>query len=152
MNQNGGVTASGNSAVESRTSNAEQFENPFEQWGVSLEMNQAVGDGEFVWIAAYRDFIAHSLQHSDFVDVAAWKVGTSYDEIKTYTHEVRYQAESARFDWMIGAYFSEEEIEERTNLELGADFGNYIGATLGVLSGGALSFPAMFNLPQRRQL
>ncbi len=133
---NGGVAKFGGNAQRQRRSNAEQFENPFDQWGISVEVNYAIGDAmDLIYIGSYRDFEAESVQHSDFVSLDVFEVpgqtgfGT-YDEIVSWTHELRLQGDYGDWlEWMVGFYYADEEIEELGSLELGADYARYINVS-----------------------
>ncbi len=135
---NGGVVHSGKGAFDGRDSNAEQFENPFEQWGLSVEVNWDVTDTiTATYIGAYRDFEAESVQHSDFVGLDVFSVRAAaaggfdtFDAIETMTHEFRLAGESERVSWMVGAYYSDEEIIEHQGLGLGADYTRNMDAQL----------------------
>jgi len=140
----GGAPVSGPDALDNLTSNGEQFQNPFEQKGVSATLNWDLGAAEMTYIGAYRSFYAESIQHSDFVGLDVFAVGDntapfaqstvqpSHDDIKTTTHELRFQglALNDRLDWLVGAYYSKEEIEERVLMTLGGDYGRYVTALL----------------------
>ncbi len=131
----GGVTRSGRSAVRNRRSNAEQFENPFEQWGVSLELNWDLDFAKLTYLPTYREFRADSVQNSDFVSLDVFSVPgdtgfDAFDDIQTFTQEIRLQGTFAdRVDWMVGFYYSEEDIREFQSLQLGSDYSAYISAT-----------------------
>jgi len=132
---NGGVAASGESAFDDRVSNAEQFENPFEQWGLSAELNWMMGGVSGTYIGSYRDFKADSVQF-DFVGIDVYSVRPeetqgweTFDDIKTWTHELRFAGQWGRLDWLVGAYFSDEEIVEQQGLGLGEDYSENISAT-----------------------
>ena len=127
----GGVLTSGlKDAVEDRDSNGSQFENPFEQKGISAELNVDLTDTmRLTYIGAWRDFRADSVQDSDFVGLDVFSVRAAaaggfdtYDDIRTITHELRIDGSAGPLDWMIGAYYSDEEIEEHQGLGLGTDF------------------------------
>ncbi len=126
----GGVQVSGGSALRGRDSNAEQFENPNDQWGVSVELNWDINDAAtLTYIGAYRDFEADSVQHSDFVNLDVFSVQPSaagglstFDAIETVTHELRLAGETEWVSWLVGAYYSDEEIVENQGLGLGADY------------------------------
>nr|WP_321440067.1 TonB-dependent receptor [uncultured Hyphomonas sp.] len=141
---NGGVSASGPSALKNRRSNGEQFQNPFQQEGISAQLDWDLGFADFVYIGSYRDFHAESVQHSEFVSLDVYAVGDrsapfagpsvkpSYDDIKTTTHELRLQGQAlqGQLDWLVGAYYSDEDIEERSVMTLGGDYGRYVSALL----------------------
>ena len=158
----GGVLESGFRAQKKGITNGEQFQNPFEQSGISATLEWDLGPADMTYIGAYRSFKAESVQHSDFVGLDVFQVGDnstpfaspdvqpSYDDIKTTTHELRFQglAFDGRLDWLLGAYYSEEEIEERALMTLGGDYGRYVSA-LFVPSLGAATVATGFggNIP-----
>lgn len=135
----GGVSASGDSAFESRTSNSEQFDNPFSQYGLSAELVWSIGESELTYIPAYRDFESVSVQQSDFVNLDVFSTRTEGNN-ESSSHELRLQgaAFDDRVDWMIGAYYSEEEISSRQRVEAGQDYQRYAGSLL--LAGGVRAF------------
>ncbi|MFU8813817.1 MAG: TonB-dependent receptor [Pseudomonadales bacterium] len=125
----GGAPASGRSALNNRRSNAQQFENPFEQWGISAELNYDFDAFELTYIGSYRYFDAQSVQHSDFIGLDLFSVRPeaangqkTFDEIETTTHELRFAGENGRLQWMVGGFFMWEDIVEGQGLGLGADF------------------------------
>lgn len=126
----GGVQVSGRSAFNGLNSNAEQFENPFDQWGLSVELNWELNDlMTLTYIGAFRDFEASSVQQSDFVNIDVFSVQRSaaagfetFDTIETMTHEIRLAGETERLSWLVGAYYSDEEIIEHQGLGLGVDY------------------------------
>ncbi len=134
----GGVQVSGDSAFDGRNSNAEQFDNPFEQEGISFELNWDVTDSmTFTYIGAYRDFEAQSIQQSDFVNLDVFSVQPSaaggfesFDEIDIMTHEFRLTGDTDRLSWMVGAFYSDESIVEQGGLGLGTDFTRNMDAML----------------------
>ncbi|MCC5871688.1 MAG: TonB-dependent receptor [Gammaproteobacteria bacterium] len=133
----GGAPNSGRSAFNNRDSNADQFENPFEQWGVSAELNWALNDMDITYIGSYRYFDASSVQFSDFVGTDVFSVRPeasggqkTFDEIETTTHEIRFSGDSDRLQWMVGGFFMWEDIVEEQGLGLGRDFSANTSANL----------------------
>ena len=134
---NGGVARSDSDAFDNRKSNAQtQWENPVENWGISAELNWDLDIGTLTYLGAYRDFYASTVQDNDFSGLDAISVpkeingfGT-YDEITTTTHELRLQGETGRLNWLVGAYYMDEEIEETLTLGFGEDYGQFISATI----------------------
>ncbi|MEM9623187.1 MAG: TonB-dependent receptor, partial [Pseudomonadota bacterium] len=135
---NGGVQALGDSAFRGLDSNAEQFENPNDQWGASVEVNWDINDAmTLTYIGAYREFDAQSVQHSDFVSLDIFSVQPSaagglrtFDAIETVTHEIRLAGETDWVSWMVGGYYSDEQITENQGLGLGADYSANVDAQL----------------------
>jgi outer membrane receptor protein involved in Fe transport len=130
---NGGVVASGDRAVDKRQTNSEQFENPFEQYGASLEWNWDLDLGTLTYIGSYRNFEASSTQFTDFNSLDAIRVPGSngfgnFDKIETISHELRMQGVAGRLDWLVGGYYATEDIDALGTLELGTDYGQYISS------------------------
>jgi outer membrane receptor protein involved in Fe transport len=134
----GGAPASGDDAFKDRISNAELFENPFEQGGFSAEFNYDINETTtLTYIGAYRDFKARTVQYSDFVSMDVFSVRPevadgweSFDDIESMTHELRVAGASDRFSWMVGFYYSDEKIVEQGGLGLGEDYTQNMDAVL----------------------
>ena len=158
----GGVTASGFEALEGFDSNSEGFSNPFDQWGISAELNWDLGAGvTMTYIGSYRDFRADTIQNSDFVNLDIFSVQPSaaqgfesFDDIQTTTHELRFAGDGPTVTWLIGGYYSDEDIQEQQGLGLGTQFTANTDANLsnfaiaGLLApGGPASALGMVPLP-----
>ena len=133
---NAGVAVFGNDAQRKRQTNAEQFKNPNEQWGVSAEWNWYFDKATFTYIGSYRDFDAKSVQQSDFVGIDVFSVQPSaaggfdtFDKIETVTHEFQLKGTTERLDWLVGAFYASEDIVEHQGLGLGTAYGQYISGT-----------------------
>jgi outer membrane receptor protein involved in Fe transport len=141
LSSDGGVPTFGGLGTNKREGNAEQFENGFEQWGISAELNWDLGWAQLVYIPSYREFESFSIQQSDFVNLDVFSVpsssrvgnpfGTGGTSIDTMSHELRLQGTSDRFDWMVGVYYADEEISPNGTgaLELGTDYDAYTSVT-----------------------
>lgn len=141
----GGATVVGfEGVIGQRMSNGEQFANPFEQWGISGQLDWDLGWANMTYIGAYRDFFSTSVQESDFVGLDIFSVGgvtgipgvsdfPAFDDITSQTHELRFQGNAfdGRLDWLVGAFYSQEDILEEAALTLGADFDFSIAAAFG---------------------
>lgn len=134
----GGVQVSGRSAFEGRDSNGDQFENPFEQKGISWELNWQINDNvDFTYIGSWRDFVADSVQDSDHVSIDVLSLRPesangfkSFIDIETTTHEFRFSGDTDRLSWMVGGYYSREELKEQGGFGLGADYTAHMDAIL----------------------
>lgn len=135
---NGGVTNLGDEAFENRRSNSEQFENPFDQTGISYEWNYNFSDSTtLTYIGSYREFSASSVQHTDFnsLDIFSVRPGASngfesFDDIDSWTQELRIAGDTERVSWLFGGFASNEEILEQSGLGLGRDFTANMDAVL----------------------
>jgi outer membrane receptor protein involved in Fe transport len=144
-------------APRSRRFNSTAFENDIEQWGVSAELNWDFGGAKLTYIGAYRDFLGSSRQ-DEFNPARVYSVsgitfppgtGPTFDDIKTWTHELRLQgtAFDDKLDWLIGGFYANEEIVEEFTLGLGPDFSAVVSAAnfgspsvLGLISAGGNFF------------
>jgi outer membrane receptor protein involved in Fe transport len=156
---NGGVPNSGPSAYRNLRTNAEEFVNNSEQWGISGELKVGLGDfADLTYIGAYRSFRGESLQESDFTGLQLFSVGPgstdtrgqdlAYDDIKTQSHELRVQGTlfADRLDWLVGAYYSKEDIISRAAMTLGRDFQRGAGTAFFTAIGTALGSNPLYAL------
>jgi iron complex outermembrane recepter protein len=130
-----GVDQFGRPALQNLATNGQLFVNGAEQWGVSGELKWDFGAAKLTYIGSYRNFESNSTQESDFVSLAIFTTGAggqnsrpgilpTGNTIKTMTHELRLQgtAFNDSFDWLIGGFYSTEDIEELQSMTFGADY------------------------------
>lgn len=150
---NGGAPVVGfDDALDELTGNSLRFEDPSEQTGISAELNWDLGESNLTYIGSYREFESlPNIQESDFVSLDVFSVGgstattaasraASGNQIDTMSHELRLQgtAFNDRLDWLVGAYYSEEDIQNDAVLTTGADYQAYAGARF-------LTIPGIFQ-------
>ncbi len=105
-----------------------------DQWGISAEVEFPLGDNaDVIYIGSYRDFESVESYDSDFSGLSVFDVDRLNTEITTMTHELRFQGElfDGRLNWLVGAYYSDEEIRQQTDFSLGADYDALVGAIFG---------------------
>lgn len=132
---NDGVVESGQSALQNLATNGQLFVNGAEQWGVSGELKWDLGAAKMTYIGSYRNFESNSTQESDFVSLAIFTTGAggqnsrpgilpTGNRIKTMTHELRFQgtAFNDSLDWLIGGFYSTEDIVEDQSMTFGTDY------------------------------
>lgn len=118
-----------------------------DQWGVSAEIEVPLGDSaDLIYIGSYRDFNSTSSGDSDFTTLDLFHVG-NFDgnnpglgtNIKTMTHELRIQGEAlgGALSWLIGGYYSDEDIDSDGYARLGTQWDQFVGALLLPSTGGA---------------
>lgn len=141
---NGGAPNTGPNTINTYlTNNNAEFNDSIEQWGVSGEINYDLGGAQLTSITAYRRSKGASQQESDFVSANVFSTslgGTTSDAnsrynngvIKTFTQELRLagSALNDKVDFLIGGYYSHEDIDERGTLTMGPDHQAYISAIL----------------------
>ena len=131
----GGAPFVGPQALEDLQSNDENFFNPYDQVGFSLEYNVDTPIGALTYIGSSRNYDSDSFRNTDYTQTRIFTVGASpeamalgganFDDtprgkIKTETHELRLQgtAFEDRLDWLVGVYSSDETIDTRGSLTL----------------------------------
>jgi len=132
---NDGVDQSGRSALQNLSTNGQSFVNGAEQWGMSGELKWDLGGAKLTYIGSFRDFKSNSTQESDFVSLAIFTSGAggqnsragilpTGNQIKTMTHELRLQgtAFNDSVDWLIGGFYSTEDIVEDQTMTFGTDY------------------------------
>lgn len=130
-----GVDQFGQSALQNLSTNGQSFVNGAKQWGVSGELKWDFGGAKLTYIGSYRDFKSNSVQESDFVSLAIFTTGAggqnsrpgilpTGNKIKTMTQELRLQgtAFNDSFDWLIGGFYSTEDIVEDQTMTFGTDY------------------------------
>jgi outer membrane receptor protein involved in Fe transport len=135
-----GVTDFGRNAIVNRISSDDGYINTTKQWGISGELKWDLGGANLTYIGSYRNFKARSAQ-DDFVGLDVYNVGPSpfapnapYSggTNKVMTHELRLQgsAFNDKVDWLVGAYYSDEKIDEIQNMTLGPNYQAYASTQL----------------------
>lgn len=103
-----------------------------DQWGVTAEVEFPLTDAvDVVYIGSYRQYTNAESYDSDFSGLDVFNVAPGGGtDIDTMTHELRVQGESfgGRLSWMVGGYYSTEDITQDAVFELGDDFGELVGA------------------------
>lgn len=111
-----------------------------EQWGVTGEVEFPLGaNANVVYIGSYRDFSSNENYDSDFTGLDIFDIDDLAVDIVTQTHELRVQGEAFgdRLSWLVGAFYSNEDILSTTTASLGADFDGLVGALFGGAAGPA---------------
>ena len=132
---NDGVDQFGQSALQNLATNSQRFFNGAEQWGASGELKWDFGGAKLTYIGAYRDFKSSSTAESDFTSLRIFTTGVggsiqapgvlpNGDRIKTFTQELRLQgtAFNDSLDWLIGGFYSNEDISAQQTMSFGADY------------------------------
>lgn len=101
-----------------------------EQWGITGELSIPVGSADLIYIGSYREFDAFENYDSDFSGLDVFNVDANNTSIETMTHELRLQGDAfdGKLEWLIGGYYSTEDISQSVTFSLGEDYGELIGA------------------------
>ena len=147
---NGGVAASGQSALESRTSNGQGFKDPGEQTGFSAQLDWDLGWSNLTYIGSTRNAEAGPNVQDDFTGIRTYSVGgvtaapggylrPNGGESDYTSHEIRLAGENGRLNWLVGGYYGTEDINTGGTLTLGSDFQRNLNANIyGAFAGSGL--------------
>ncbi|WP_084419977.1 TonB-dependent receptor [Henriciella litoralis] len=97
-----------------------------EEFGFSAEYrNRVFGDANLVSITAYRDWKALRDQDIDFSGIdRAYRDGTEIGD-KVFTQEVRLQDTYGRLDWLVGAFYMNQETNYDDTIRVGTQANLY---------------------------
>jgi iron complex outermembrane receptor protein len=128
--QTNGINASTNENVFSRQAYGNRSTRQFIQdKGFSAEVNWDVLDGiALTSITAFRNWKAETGQDSDFT--AADLVyrpddGSNYVEFGQFSQEFRANGEAGPVNWLVGAFYAKEDLDNRSRLIYGTDYYAY---------------------------
>jgi len=110
------------------------------QIGIVAEVEVPIGDNmDLIYIGSFRDYEAIENYDSDFSGLSVFDVEQSETNINTLTQELRLQGDAwdGRLSWLVGGFYSDEDIENEQNFSLGADFDTLTGALFGGAAGPA---------------
>ncbi|MGQ0588570.1 MAG: TonB-dependent receptor [Sphingosinicella sp.] len=112
-----------------------------EDMGISLEVNWDLGGASLTSITAYRDYESGQPGDIDYgtVDILFRDGDGVVRGFQTFSQEFRLQgsAFNNRLDWLVGAYFADEDLTVTDNLRFGNQYGRF--ATCRIVSGGGLA-------------
>ncbi|KEO89352.1 TonB-dependent receptor [Erythrobacter litoralis] len=112
-----------------------------DNWGITGEVEFPVGDdADLIFIGGYRKFASNETYDSDFTALDIFNVDLLDLELETITAELRLQGEAfeGKLNYIIGGFYSDEQIDQSVSFSLGSDYDANVGALLFVPTGGAL--------------
>ncbi|HSF13903.1 MAG TPA: TonB-dependent receptor [Erythrobacter sp.] len=112
-----------------------------DNYGVTGELEFPLSDSaDLIFIGSYRKYESFENYDSDFTGLDIFNVDALNLEIDTWTAELRLQGESlgGKLNYMVGGFYSDEQLDQSVSFALGEDFGENVGALLFVPTGGAL--------------
>ena len=104
--------------------------------GVSAEANFDLPFATLTSITGLRHWKMNSGHDIDFTaaDIIYRNPQDHFTQFDTFSQELRLAGNTDRLDWLVGAFYADENLEVGTNFLAGADFERYLGL---LLSGGA---------------
>ncbi len=112
-----------------------------DNYGVTGELEFPISDNaDLIFIGSYRKYQSFENYDSDFTALDIFNVPGLNLEIDNWTAELRLQGEAAegKLNYMVGGFFSDEQIDQSVSFQLGADYGENVGALLFPATAGAL--------------
>ena len=98
-------------------------------YGVSGEVNYDLGAATLTSITAYRHYKADQGGDIDYstVDILYRDPGGAYRRFNTFTQELRLNGNALnnRLDWLVGAYYANEDLRVTDNLKFGNQYGRF---------------------------
>jgi len=119
-----------------------------EDYGVSGELNWETAIGSLTSITSYRQWSGIGGSDSDYsqADIVFVPENGSSTQYRTFTQEVRLAGEWGRLDWLVGAFYSHEEIDRDFAFATGSQYGLYFSGLDSLISGGSVA-PGLGTAP-----
>jgi outer membrane receptor protein involved in Fe transport len=121
-----------------------------EDRGVSLQGDWEINDNvTLTSISAYREWENYQANDIDFSSADIWyrpDDGRTFSKFKTFSQEVRLAGTSGPLDWLVGGYYSDEQLDSSAFTPYGTAYETYFSL---LLSGGAnpTAVSALTGLP-----
>ena len=112
-------------------------------YGVSGQVDYDLGGVKLTSITAYREYYNYQASDTDYgyVDLLVRAPGPQAGrrEFKTFSQEGRVSGKlfGDKLDWLVGGYYSHEDLNTRDNLQFGSQYGRF--AACRILVSGALA-------------
>ena len=111
------------------------YEGETTDWGASVHIDYDFGDATLTSITAYRDYINYFPSDTDYTNVDILFRADDDDafrEFRTFTQELRFQGSTfgGALDWLVGAYYAQEDLHVRDNLKFGTQYGAFAACRL----------------------
>jgi len=112
-----------------------------DNYGVTGELEMPLSDSaDLIFIGSYRKYQSFENYDSDFTGLDIFNVDALNLDLDTWTAELRLQGEAAggKLNYMVGGFYSNEQIDQSVTFALGSEYGENVGALLFAATGGAL--------------
>ncbi|RMF07862.1 MAG: TonB-dependent receptor [Alphaproteobacteria bacterium] len=108
----------------SATSEGRGFQQDAEEWGLSLQADWSTSIGELTSITAFRNWKSWRSQDIDYtsLDIAFRDEDGFVQEFETFSQEIRLNGQWGKLDWLVGAYFADEDLAFDDAIRFGRDF------------------------------
>lgn len=114
--------------------------NKLQDAGISVQADIQYDGFSLTSVSSYRSSVTDSTVDVDFTSAEILGTGKDDTDIKTFTQEIRLTSdEGGMVDWMIGAFYFDEDVEYTSTVRFGEDARPYFDqrlAPLAALTGG----------------
>jgi len=136
------------------------YEQNVEDWGVSAEADIELPIGTLTSVTSFRNWQNSRSQDIDYssLDLAFRDADNNFTDLSRFSQEVRLTGINGNLDWLVGGFFSHEDLRLGDALRYGEDWGvhlsnaiaasaigtpnpNFLAGTLNSLAGGPLFTP-----------
>ena len=109
-----------------------------DEYGISVEINADTALGRVTSITALRDWGTDRGMDIDFavIDIGERPYGESTTSFETFTQEIRINGEAGPVDWLVGAFYADEDLNYTDVLEFGVTWTHYANAIAGGIAAG----------------
>ncbi len=132
-------------AVEDRISSASAVPlGNIKNYGITSEIKFPVSDNaDLIYIGSYREFRSREKYDTDFTALDLFNVENLETRIDTMTHELRFQGDAFddKLEFLVGGYYSTEDIDQKASFGLGTQYAAFANASLLGLAG-SLGIPS----------
>jgi outer membrane receptor protein involved in Fe transport len=125
------------------------YDQNVEDYGLSGELNWETDIGDFTSITAYRNWTTGGGSDSDYSQADLLYVPEGPDnstEFQVFTQELRLSGELGALSWLVGAYYSNEQINRRFSFLTGSQYAEFFAGLDNILVGGTMT-PGLGNAP-----
>jgi len=102
-----------------------------EEWGLSGEATWDLGFATLTSITSYRDWETNNGQDTDFTDADIFYRTTNNGyAFETFTQEFQLAGQTGDLDWLLGFFYSNEDLQRNDELINGAAYEPYVSLLL----------------------
>ena len=100
-----------------------------EDWGISGEFDVDFDFGTLTSITAYRDWSNRRSQDIDYssADIAYRAADNNFTDLERFSQEFRLNGQAGDIDWMVGAFYSQEDLLLGDGIRVGPDWEPFLG-------------------------
>jgi len=115
-----------------------------EDWGVSAEFDFELELGTLTSVTSFRNWENERSQDIDYssADLAYRDRENNYTDIERFSQEVRLNGQWGDLDWLVGGFYSHEELTLGDAIRLGDDWEAFLGRSLTASTVPPLGTPA----------